>query len=103
MNKVQYIKLLELRGVTELKGETIADAVERTGGKPSDREMVIVNHQAMLHYINEFTEEKDKNEKLSKKVEALEVKADWLYCLEAAGVDNWEGYDIAIDIRDREG
>ncbi len=24
----------------------------------------------------------------------LENKA-WLYCLEAVGVDNWEGYDIA--------
>lgn len=24
----------------------------------------------------------------------------WLSCLEAAGVDNWEGYGIAIDMRD---
>ena len=22
--------------------------------------------------------------------------SDWLACLEAAGVDNWEGYDVAI-------
>lgn len=21
---------------------------------------------------------------------------NWLYCLEAAGVDNWEGYDVAM-------
>jgi len=25
----------------------------------------------------------------------------WLRCLEAAGVDNWEGFDIAIDIQER--
>ena len=24
----------------------------------------------------------------------------WLNCLEQAGVDNWDGYDEAIDIRD---
>lgn len=28
----------------------------------------------------------------------LEEKANWLECLEAAGVDNWEGYDFARDI-----
>lgn len=22
----------------------------------------------------------------------------WLYCLERAGVDNWEGYDFALEI-----
>ena len=26
----------------------------------------------------------------------------WLLCLEQAGVDNWEGYNFAIDIRDAE-
>jgi hypothetical protein len=25
---------------------------------------------------------------------------DWLRCLEAAGVDNWEGIDTAIEMRD---
>lgn len=23
----------------------------------------------------------------------------WMNCLEAAGIDNWEGIDLAIDIR----
>ncbi len=23
---------------------------------------------------------------------------EWLDCLEAAGVDNWSGYDVAVDI-----
>ena len=26
--------------------------------------------------------------------------SEWLSCLEQAGVDNWEGYNIAVDIRD---
>lgn len=29
----------------------------------------------------------------------LVKRSDWLMCLEHAGVDNWEGYDIASDIR----
>lgn len=30
--------------------------------------------------------------------EQLLSDSDWLACLEAAGVDNWEGFDIARDI-----
>jgi len=33
----------------------------------------------------------------------LKEDRDWLRCLEAAGVDNWEGYDQAIDIREQRG
>ena len=29
--------------------------------------------------------------------EQLLKDQDWLFCLEAAGVDNWEGMEIAID------
>jgi hypothetical protein len=32
--------------------------------------------------------------------EKLLEDSDWLNCLEQAGVDNWEGYSVAIDIRD---
>ena len=36
------------------------------------------------------------------KAELADAAADvaWLRCLEAAGVDNWEGYDCAIEMRD---
>lgn len=27
---------------------------------------------------------------------------DWLYCLQAAGVDNWSGYDYAREIQESE-
>ena len=30
--------------------------------------------------------------------EQVKEKLDWLQCLEAAGVDNWEGYDYAGDM-----
>ena len=99
MNKIQYIKLLNLRGVTELQGITIADAVKQTGGKPTDKEMIKVNYQAMIHYIDKFTEQKEINNKLGEANEKLQERDNWLNCLEAAGVDNWEGYDIAQDIR----
>lgn len=29
-------------------------------------------------------------------------QVEWLECLEAAGVDNWSGYEIAIDIQNGE-
>ncbi len=29
----------------------------------------------------------------------LKERSDWLSCLETAGVDNWEGYDYACDIK----
>ena len=32
-----------------------------------------------------------------KAYETLLKDQDWLFCLEAAGVDNWEGMEIAID------
>lgn len=33
-------------------------------------------------------------------LEELEAQSMWLICLEGAGVDNWEGYDFAIDMWD---
>ena len=100
MNKIQYIKLLAMRGITELKGISIAEAIKQTGGEPSDKEMVKVNEESMKYFSEKWEEEKVKNEVLQKQVEKLEKRDEWLSCLEAAGVDNWEGYDIAIDMRD---
>lgn len=100
MNKIQYIKLLNLRGITELKGISIASAVKQSGGDPTDKEMVEVNKQSMSYYIEKYTEQKELNEKLSKENKKLQERDSWLNCLEMAGVDNWSGYDVAIDMRD---
>jgi phage pi2 protein 07 len=35
-----------------------------------------------------------------KEYQELKRESDWLACLEAAGVDNWSGYDYAISLRD---
>lgn len=35
-----------------------------------------------------------------KEYDQLLKDSDWLACLEAAGVDNWEGIDEAMNIRD---
>ena len=100
MNKIQYINLLNLRGIKELKGMTIAAAVKQSGGEPTNKEMVEVNKQSMVYFIKKFTEQKELNEKLGKENIRLQKRDRWLTCLEQAGVDNWAGYDIAIDIRD---
>jgi len=94
MNKIQYIKLLNLRGITELQGISIAQAVKQTGGEPTDKEMVEVNNRAMTHYIEKFTEQKEINKKLEEVNKKLQERENWLNCL----VDNWEGYDFARDI-----
>lgn len=33
-----------------------------------------------------------------KEYDSLIKRVDWLKCLEAAGVDNWEGYDYAREL-----
>ena len=101
MNKIQYIKLLELRGYTELpKGTSIADIVKSTGGEPSQEEMVKVNEEGMNYFIEKYNEQKDINKNLIKNIEYLNKcvtelteRNDWLNCLEEAGLYNWEGYD----------
>ena len=39
-------------------------------------------------------------ERLTNKVESMENDIIFLKALRAAGVDNWDGYDIAIDLVD---
>lgn len=36
---------------------------------------------------------------LRKRLAELEQRDEWLSCLEAAGVDNWSGYEHAISLR----
>jgi len=107
MNKIQYIILLEQRGITELLGSSIASAVRESGGDPGIEEMLKVNELAMVHYINKFQEQKDINEKLNKKIIGLENSiivleddVDWLHWLEAAGVDNWDGFEYAQEMKE---
>ena len=103
MNKIQYIKALKIRGIEELqKGESIFSALKGSGGDPTTEEMVKVNEMTMTYYLDLYQKEEEKNKALSKKYEDLskinEETNNWIYALEAAGYDNWEGYDIAQDM-----
>lgn len=99
MNKIQYINLLKIRGVEELpNGETIGSMVESTGGEPSDKEMVLVNKMSMDYYIGKYTEQKELNVELVKELDRLRKREEILSALEGAGVDNWEGYDFAMEM-----
>lgn len=40
--------------------------------------------------------------KLTNVINELVADSDWLYCLQAAGVDNWSGIEEAYAIRDEE-
>ena len=131
MNKIQYIELLKLRGIIKLeKGQSIGDAVKQSGGDPTEKEMVLVNYNSMVYYIDKSKDsdsmqssyqrqiEDLKHRLLKSEVEVANLKAKqgkgviikqeqidelddlraWKNALQAAGVDNWEGYDIAMDM-----
>jgi hypothetical protein len=135
MNKIQYIELLKLRGVTELRGESIADAMRRTGGDTSEKEMAVVNFNAMTYYVEQYKKSEDELKKtedllacarkiidahnvetykLKHQLSAIETQLkercpdavdakrleylqNWKNAMEAAGVDNWSGYEYAIE------
>ena len=98
MIKIQIIKLLALRGVTELIGETAGMAITRTGGEGSLEEMVKVNEQGMFHYIEKYQAEQETNKTLQDEIDRLHRLNNrllddslMLTCLRNAGLDNWDG------------
>lgn len=105
MNKIQYIKLLNLRGIFELKGQSIAQAIKNSGGEPTLEEMVRVNEEAIKYYIEQFNSQvvisktfEEEVKRLNGIIEELEEDSLFLSCLEGAGVDNWDGYSYALEM-----
>jgi len=102
------IELLKFRGITELnKGESVADAIARSGGEPTLQEMVIANENAMKFYIGKYQVEENLGRHLASsleianaRIEKLEDDNLFLQCLREAGVDNWSGYSHAQDLKD---
>jgi hypothetical protein len=54
--------------------------------------------KADLDSYVDHLKEKDVIEVPIKEYEELQRRSEWLSYLETAGVDNWEGYDIAYDM-----
>jgi len=55
MNKYQYIELLKLRDITQLnKGESVNDAVKRSGGEPTFEELAKTNQSVMEIFIDKY-------------------------------------------------
>lgn len=48
--------------------------------------------------VDKITEAMDTVTITRKEYDRLVKDSEWLSCLEAAGVDNWEGYDYAIEM-----
>ena len=98
MNKVQYIQYFKLHGIEELpKGESIGSMMENLG-EPTIEEMVKINQMAMEYYIVQNNLQIQKNTELFNQNAEMKKDVEFMQCLEAAGVDNWEGYDIAKDM-----
>lgn len=47
MNKLQYIELLRMRGITKLNGITLDTALTISGGEPTELEMLEVNRNIL--------------------------------------------------------
>lgn len=54
----------------------------------------------VIRLLDEFAELRLEEFKESAHYKWLLERESWLTCLESAGVDNWSGYEHAIDIRD---
>lgn len=107
MIKIQIIKLLALRGVTELVNETAGMAITRTGGEGTLEEMVKVNEQGMFHYIDKLKEQEETNKKLQEEINSLKLRNEkladdslMLSCYRNAGIDNWDGASYAEEMYD---
>lgn len=48
--------------------------------------------------VEKIAEAMDTVEITRKEYDRLVKDSEWLSCLEAAGVDNWEGYDYALEM-----
>lgn len=95
MNKIQYIKLLNLRGITDLDGCSVAEAVKLSGGNPTTKEMVAVNEYAMEYYLNKYLKLLKDYESIKEENAKYIDDSVFLDALKAAGVDNWSGYENA--------
>lgn len=56
----------------------------------------------MSTYPDEFKRLEEENTTLKTEIEQLKKRDQLLTALEMAGVDNWEGYDMAIDLLESE-
>ena len=46
MNILQYRELLKSRGITKLRtGQSVQDAIDETGGEPTDKELSLINER----------------------------------------------------------
>lgn len=56
--------------------------------------------QAVLSHLNSEENEMalEFAEQLNEFIEESQEQAQWLACLESAGVDNWSGYDYAREL-----
>lgn len=72
--------------------ESMSDAIDS-----DDRESACYARDGLEDAIPEMLME---IKRLTARNARLQRDSDWLACLEAAGVDNWEGYSVAVEIRD---
>ena len=102
MNKLQYLNLLKLRGIHDLKdrsiGLTIAEAVKNSGGEPTEAEMVVVNEMTMNHWLDKYLKLLKDYDLLKEQNAKLIDETIFLDALRAAGVDNWSGYEHAHEM-----
>ena len=100
MNKLQIIMYCGLKGISQVpEGQSVFNILEELG-KPTDKEMAEVNKRVFEHYMAEDEKLRTQITNLEKRVEDMQEEVELLNMLEVMGVDNWEGYDEAMEMRD---
>ena len=103
MTKLGLVKLLELRGITELEqGQSVGQAIRESGGEPRKDELLEVLRLCTIHYSEKIEKLESHVKQLDKQNDSMRDDVAFLRCLEAAGVDNWSGYEIAGEIYEEE-
>lgn len=104
MTEIQKESLLIVRIYIKKDNESLDEAIENSGGTPSENELDRLNNFSIAIYENKLQKQNNKIQNLEEEIQRLknviiplEEDSNWLNCLRNAGVDNWEGYDIAID------
>lgn len=95
MTEIQKQALLITRNYIKEDKESLDEAIENSGGIPYGLELTRLNNLTIDLYEKEI-------QRLKNIIIPLEEDSNWLNCLRNAGVDNWEGYEIAIDMFNEE-
>lgn len=97
MSDVEMLTRVFNKQAEELGKEAISFFKNRMVKMP-DRDLVYTPHNAIVLDFTQKYDSRRTTDELRSKIEDMEEDVHKLECLEGAGVDNWSGYDYAMEL-----